>query len=167
MCVDKGLNFYMCVQLHMWRFKKYEANKQELFVIGTKMFICVCVCVCVCACVYVKQRGIHGARLPPNCVQETMTGHSRRAVWSSGAGQRSHCSGCYTAHTLTTSAPSPASLVQRTARRWNVHTHLSMFPMTPLAEEAVLAELCVDIKLTNCGLDLKNLSYRLADQNLN
>lgn len=71
----------------------------------------------VCVCLCVKKRGIHGARLPPSCVQEMMTGSSRRAVSSSGVEQRSRFSGCYTAHTSTTSALLLASSVQRTARR--------------------------------------------------
>lgn len=73
-------------------------------------------CFSTCA----SQRGTHAARLPPSCGQRRTASRSNRsAVWSSGVEPRSHCSGCCTAPTSTTSAPSLDSSAQRTAERYN------------------------------------------------
>lgn len=66
----------------------------------------------------VEQKETHAARLPPSCVRGMMMWRSRNPRWSSGAGRRSRCSECYTAHISTTSVPLLDLLVPKTANRW-------------------------------------------------
>lgn len=154
-----------CVQKNLSKIFQHDQ------LIDKYVYSCMCVdkkicnkCLFMCACV--RQRGIHGARLLPSCVQGMMTGQNRHAVWSSGAGQRSHCSGCSTARTSTTSAPSLASLVQRTASRWS-ETFKYLTALWLIAHENDAFDLNKSVHLWSHSLVLSHPTRWMSEGNRN